>query len=141
MHRRQWPRRCDCVPSQVVYVRLGRTAVCSALGTTATALVVVLGAHTANAFRICMGRSRPRRFWIATGVFERKCKPGRIPGAKARTNLGSRGEHLLSTLHIRIPSIIVIGTGTRGKLFHRYSRGFSGFFFFLCLIRFVLTGR
>jgi len=92
VHRR--PRRRDCVSSQVVNLRLVRTTAVRITphGATATLVVVVLGSNTTDAFRIRMGRSRARRFRIATGVVERKRQPGRIARAKARTKLGSRGD-------------------------------------------------
>ncbi|KAI0272845.1 hypothetical protein BGY98DRAFT_152829 [Russula aff. rugulosa BPL654] len=55
------------------------TVVCLALCITATPVVVILRAHAINEFRICMGQSRVRRYWI-TYVNE-------------RTNLGSGGEY------------------------------------------------
>jgi hypothetical protein len=58
---------------------VGATVVCLALCITATPVVVILRAHAINEFRICMGQSRVRRYWI-TYVNE-------------RTNLGSGGEY------------------------------------------------
>src|SRR5580658_7057620 len=58
---------------------VGATVVCLALPTTATPVVVILRAHTVNEFRICMGRSRARRY--------------RITHVNERTNLGSGGEY------------------------------------------------
>lgn len=55
-------------------------------------VVVVLEAHTTNAFRIRMGRSCVRIYLI--GV---KHQPGRIAPAKEHTNLQSADEHL--TVH------------------------------------------